>query len=89
MTDSLIEAAGRGVTRNDDLISAAVGERAFFGVEAQLGLTLALVGSMASEAFVRENRADFTAEVNPSAGRSLRARSKIGGRHGAKQCRQQ
>jgi hypothetical protein len=40
------------------------GEEAFFGVEAEVGLALVLVGAVAEETVVGEDRADVAVEVD-------------------------
>ena len=60
----LEEPAGLGVARDDHLVAAAVGERAFTGVEPQVGLPGVGIRAMAGKAVVRQDRPHVLLEVN-------------------------
>jgi hypothetical protein len=83
VADPLKETAFCAVAGNDELVAVSVGECAFFGVEAEVDLTLAVVGAMAGEAVVGEDGADVAVEVDilfGGGGRRREIRSREGGK---------
>ena len=68
--DPLQQLALRDFARHDRRDTLADSQRAFAGVEPELRLAGALVGSVAVEAFVREDRPHLAVEIDRAAGRS-------------------
>ncbi len=74
-TDFLVDLALRRVSRDDDLVAAAVDEQSLRLVEAHAGHAHFFVWAMALEAVVREDGTDLPVEVHRFGGR-------LGGRCG-------
>ncbi len=72
------EQAGRRVSRDDGgaAVAAAVGERPLGHVEPQAGLARRLVGPVAREAVLREQRPHLAGEVDGAPGRRRRGRAR-------------
>ena len=68
----LVQAAVRALAGDDDLICAAIGENAIFGVEPQIPLAAVFLRAMAGKAIVRENGANIAVEVYRLFGRARR-----------------
>ena len=66
--DAPQESALRGVARRDDAIAAAVGEQALLGIEAQVRHAMLVVGPVAGETVVGQNRTDVPIEIDQRSG---------------------
>ena len=62
--DARKEAALRRIAGSDDVIAAAIGAEAVLGVEPEVGDAPLVVGAVAGEAVVRENRPDVAVEID-------------------------
>ena len=66
--DARHEAALRGVAGRHDAVAAAVGEQALLGIEAQVRHTVLVVGTVAGEAVVGQNRTHVPIEIDQRPG---------------------
>ena len=66
--DARQQAALRRVAGGDDVVAAAVGEQALFGIEAQVGDAALVVGPVAGEAVVGQNRTHVAIEIDQRPG---------------------
>ena len=53
-----------GITGHDRVVSSQIGPGPLWGVETQFGLAVILIGAVAVEAVVGQNRADVPIELN-------------------------